>query len=70
VIDPSPISRIALYFEDNELMAIEHSRPIKLGNFNDYPVFEENKLMIIKSPKGLSEKQFVRKVTESYAGSD
>ncbi len=70
VIDPSPISRIALYFENGELIAIEHSRPLNIGHFGDYKVFEENRLLIIRPPKGLSDKQFVEKVSEAYAGSD
>jgi hypothetical protein len=70
VIDPSPIYRIALYFEKNELIAIEHSRSIHIGNFKEYTVFEKNKLLIIKPPAGLSDRAFVGKVQEAYAGAD
>jgi hypothetical protein len=70
VIDPSPGYRIGFIFENNDLLAIEHSRPVKIENFKEYEVMPENKVFIIKSPKGLTVSAFIKKINESRRGAD
>lgn len=70
VVDESPGYRIGLIFQDNYLVAIEHSRALKTKPAKEYPVLDRNKIFIVKPPKGMSEAAFVKKVNDSNIGAD
>ncbi len=70
VIDPSPGYRIGFVFEKNELLAIEHSRPVNLGNYKSYPTADHNQLYIFRTPKGMTIKTFIDKINLSRSGAD
>lgn len=70
VVDESPGYRIGLIFEGNDLIAIEHSRPLKFIKSKEYSVLGRNKLFVIRPPKGFSAKAFAEKISEANQGAD
>ncbi|MCO5947870.1 hypothetical protein [Mucilaginibacter flavidus] len=70
VIDPSPRYRIGLIFENSELIAIEHSRGVKIGDYKEHVTSDGNKLIIFRSPKNMDTKSFLNKINMSRAGAD
>ncbi|HAL82547.1 MAG TPA: hypothetical protein DCO83_10185 [Mucilaginibacter sp.] len=68
VVDQGDGYRIGLIFENNELIAIEHTRPVKVGIYKEYTTSDRTKLIIFRSPKNMSIKKFVDKINASRAG--
>ena len=68
--DNSAGYRIGLIFENNDLIAIEHSRPINISGFKEYQLSRENEILIIKSPKNLSPLALIKKINEIFRGAD
>ncbi len=60
--------RIGLIFDDKELIAIEHSRIVSIGVYKEYATIDGNKLIIFRSPKGMTIKTFVHKINASRMG--
>jgi len=71
--DNSAGYRIGLIFENSDLIAIEHSRPINLvnsGGFREYKLAHGNKILFTKSPKNLSPLALIKKINEIFRGAD
>ena len=69
VVDPSPGFRIGLIFENNQLIAVEHSRHLKIGNYREFEIIQ-NKLFLIRPPVGLTDAMFVKKINKAHEGAD
>jgi len=70
VVDPSPGYRVGMIFENNELIAIEHSRPLKIVNSKEFVILGRNKIFIVKPPASLSVNEFVKKMNKANEGAD
>jgi len=71
--DNSAGYRIGLIFENTDLIAIEHSRPINIvnvGRFKEYQLAHGNKILVIKSPKSLLPSALMNKINEIFQGAD
>jgi len=68
--DNSAGYRIGLVFENDELIAIEHSRPLKIVNSKEYVILGRNKIFIVKRPASLPVNEFVKKMNEANEGAD
>jgi hypothetical protein len=65
---PSEPDRMRLIFNNDELIAIVHSRPLNIVGVKEYIIFFTNKLMVLKTPKGVSIEAFIKKNKEAYKG--
>lgn len=68
--DLSPLDRIRLVFEDNNLIAIIHSRELILPEFNTYEIARGRKLTIIKQFDDKEKTNFIEKNKQAYWGID
>jgi hypothetical protein len=67
---PSVLDRIRLIFDKDSLIAIIHSRPLSIDNVKEHNIVFINKLIVFKTPQGVSLDAFIRKNKESYNGAD
>lgn len=68
--DPSPLDRIRLVFENNNLIAIIHSRDLVLPDFKTYEIARGRKLTIIKQFGDKERTDFIEKNKQAYWGID
>lgn len=68
--DPSPLDRIRLIFQGEELIAIVHSRNLDLSGYETIPIARERKLTILTVFDENEKLRFIQKNNESYAGVD
>jgi hypothetical protein len=68
--DPSPLDRIRFVFEDNSLIAIIHTRELKIEGIEEISIERDRKLTIFKLPKGSSRQEFIEKNNKAYWGID
>jgi hypothetical protein len=68
--DDSAGYRIGFVFENNELIAIEHSRALKFVNSKEYEILGRDKIFIIKPPASLSINEFIKKMNKAFEGAD
>jgi len=66
----SEVDRIRMIFEKDELIAIVHSRPLKIDNVIDYDLIYGNKILIFRPPNGENIKSFLKKNKEAYYGAN
>jgi hypothetical protein len=70
VDDISPLDRIRLIFEGDQLIAVVHSRDLTLRNFSPIPIERERKLTLIKTFFSDEKEIFIEKNKQSYWGVD
>lgn len=67
VDDPSPLDRITLIFEDAELIAIIHSRPLEIKNIlENIDVGRKRTLTLLATPQSVDKKIFIEKYKQIY----
>lgn len=70
ITDPSPIDRLRLMFEKEDLISIIHERKIETKIYNSYTLTRGLEIMIIKDFEEIEMKNFIEKNKESYYGVD
>jgi hypothetical protein len=68
--DISPLDRVRLIFEDEELIAIVHSRNLTITNFETVLIERGRKLTLIKNLSTQDKKTFIEKNNQTYWGID
>ncbi len=68
--DPSPIDRIRLVFEEQELIAVIHELPLHMDGKESYPLVRGMQLLVIKDMDTETLQQFIASNQESYRGVD
>lgn len=68
--DPSPIDRIRLVFDSNELIAVIHERPIKMNGKKSYDLVRSQELLVIKDFDDKHLEEFIENNKKSYWGVD
>lgn len=68
--DISPLDRIRLIFEDENLIAVVHSRDLTIKNFETVPIERGRKLTLIKNFSPYDKKNFIEKNKQTYWGID
>jgi len=66
----SALDRITLVFENDELIAIIHSRHLKIENIKDYDLLYGNKIIIFRPPTGENLNSFLKKNKAAYSGTN
>lgn len=68
--DPSPIDRIRLIFDSNQLIAIAHERELKMTGKKSYDLVRNIELLVIKDFSKQELTDFIEKNQKSYWGVD
>lgn len=68
--DPSPIDRIRLVFDANELIAVIHERPLNMNGKKSYDLVRTQELLVIKDFSEKELKKFIENNKKSYRGVD
>ncbi|WP_289056026.1 hypothetical protein [Carboxylicivirga marina] len=68
--DPSPIDRIRLIFDSNQLIAIAHERELKMTGKKSYDLVRNLELLVIKDFNKQELSDFIVKNQTSYRGVD
>lgn len=68
--DPSPLDRIRLVFENENLIAVIHSRALTLTGFEMVPIERGRKLTLIKKFSPQDKETFIEKNKQTYSGID
>jgi hypothetical protein len=68
--DPSPLDRIRLIFEGENLIAVVHSRNLTVTNFETVPIERERKLTLTGKFTPENKAKFIAKNKQSYSGID
>jgi hypothetical protein len=64
----SVTDRIDLIFEDDQLILIAHSRPLRLNGVRDYDLAFGLRLAVIRPPRKQTVETFIKKYREAYNG--
>jgi len=68
--DISPLDRIRLIFEGNNLISIVHSRDLAITNFETVPIERGRKLTLVKNFSNAEKEIFIEKNKQTYWGID
>jgi hypothetical protein len=68
--DPSPIDRIRLVFDSNELIAVIHERPLSMKGKKSYDLVRTQELLVIKDFDDKELENFIENNKKSYMGVD
>ena len=68
--DPSPLDRVRLIFEGNNLIAIVHSRELELSDYKTYAIERGRKLTLLKQFSDTERAIFIEKNKQTYWGID
>lgn len=66
--DPSPIDRVRLIFESNELIAVIHERELKMNGKKSYELVRGLEILIIKEFSNSKLEKFIESNKKSYWG--
>jgi hypothetical protein len=64
--DPSPLDRLRLLFDDGQLIAIVHNRPLELNGFETVKIARQHQLTLIKSMPEAEKNEFIEQNKLAY----
>ena len=68
--DPSPLDRVRLIFEEDNLIAIVHSRNMEINGIQTFPIERGRNLSILKNFDSIEQEKFIEKNKKAYYGID
>ncbi|MBD3638930.1 MAG: hypothetical protein HUJ25_16370 [Crocinitomicaceae bacterium] len=68
--DPSPIDRLRLVFQEDELLAIVHERPLAVEGKKSYPIMRGLEVTVMKNWSTEEAERFVMAMEQCYVGID
>ena len=64
--DPSPLDRLRLLFDNGQLIAIVHNRPLNLDGYETVKIARQHQLTLIKTMQDAEKKQFIEQNRLAY----
>ena len=70
LVDPSPTDRIRLFFENNELIAIYHTRKISFSGYERFQIEGFGEVILLKYFNESKKSKYIEKIGKQFWGRD